>query len=245
MPISENTGPSPAAVGPSATLVRLAEWRTRSRVCAVIDLVAAAAGAALLLLAAVDSLVSWPSDRVLLSHETLTGIAEPIVFPLWLWLIASLAPRAAVIILQYRTAGPSTPAPGGAGRSARLVADFWGPMFPDRRVRIGLGVAALLCLGVVVGGFAVGGSNGSARVRPGPTYQVSVPDLNHSDWTDVPREQYDRRQAEFVRADGLFTFFGLALAAGGLGLRRLHRRPPRQGRPAAARRPDRPFGQSH
>lgn len=63
---------------------------------------------------------------------------------------------------------------------------------------------------------------------PGPVHRVSAPDLNPSEWTDVPREQYDRQQAEPVRADGLFTLLGFAPAGGGPGLRQLHRRPPLQ-----------------
>lgn len=219
MPIPENTAPIPALGGNSATLVRLARWRTRSRVCAVIDLAAGAGGAALLLLAAVDSLASWPSNRVMLSHDDLSDIAGATLIPLWFWLIASLA----------LVVGVSRPRRGKEERAARRAAEkqIWGAMFPHRRVRIGLGIVALLCLGVVVGGFAVGGSKGSARMLTGPRYQVSVPNLNRSDWTDVPREQYDRWQAEFVREDGFFTFFGLFLTGGSLGLRQLHRRPPR------------------
>ncbi|GAA1223152.1 hypothetical protein GCM10009665_11810 [Kitasatospora nipponensis] len=219
MPIPQNTAPLPTPDGNSTTSARLARWRTRSRLCAAIDLVAGAGGAALLLLAAVDSLVSWPSNRVLLTHGNLAGIAGAILLPFWLWLIASFA---LVMGGKSRSLGREERA---AYRAAQK--QIWRAMFPHRRVRIGLGTVALLCLAVVVGGFAVGGSNGSARVLPGPRYQVSVPDLDHSDWTDVPHEQYARWQGEFVRADGLFTFFGLFLAGGSLGLRQLHRRSPR------------------
>jgi hypothetical protein len=50
---------------------RLTRWRLRSRACAVIGLIVAAAGASLLALAALDSIVSWPSNRVLIGDRQL------------------------------------------------------------------------------------------------------------------------------------------------------------------------------
>ncbi|WP_329561036.1 hypothetical protein [Kitasatospora sp. NBC_01266] len=217
MPISENTAlPDPFRT--TTTLARLAQWRTGSRICAAIDVAAGAAGAVLLLVAAGDSLVSWPSNRVLLGHDDLSHIAGAILIPCWVWLIGSLA----------LVTGVSPARRSKTERAARRAVEkeIWRAMFPGRRVRIGLGVAAVLCLGVVVGGFVVGGAKGSARTLPGPSYQVSVQDLNDSAWTDVPRDQYDRWRAEFVREDGMFTIFGLFLVGGSLGLRRLHRRTP-------------------
>ncbi|TQF02852.1 hypothetical protein E6W39_12015 [Kitasatospora acidiphila] len=57
---------------------------------------AEAGGAALLFLAAVDSLVSWPSNRVMLSHDDLSGIAGASLIPLWFWLAAAAAVLGAV-----------------------------------------------------------------------------------------------------------------------------------------------------
>lgn len=90
-------------------------------------------------------------------------------------------------------------------------------------MRAGLGLAALVCVVVVVGGMVMGAAKGDARVLPGPRYEISTIDLNHGNWTPVSAGQYALWQARFVREDGLFTLFGFALIGGGLGLFRLHR----------------------
>ncbi|WP_329587138.1 hypothetical protein OG500_37555 [Kitasatospora sp. NBC_01250] len=184
------------------------------------DLVAAVAGAALLILSLVDSLASWPSNRVLVVHDDLSRIAGAVLVPCWIWLLVSL-----FLVVRPRAARRDT-----QEEAARRAAEMriWRAMFPDRRLRLGLGVIGILCLGVVIGGFVVGGAKGSSRILPGPSYQISTADLNDDAWTPVAPQQYTLWQARFIREDGLFTVFGLALAGGSLGLLQLHHTTRRQ-----------------
>jgi hypothetical protein len=55
------------------------EWRLRSRVCAVGDLIVVAVGAALFAVLGVDDVVSWRSDQVLVSHDRLIGPVAPLI----------------------------------------------------------------------------------------------------------------------------------------------------------------------
>jgi hypothetical protein len=185
---------------------RLTRWRLQSRACAVIDLIVAAAGASLLALAALDSIVSWPSNRVLIGDRQLARVAGIVLGPGWPWLIGSL-----VIIFGVPR--------GRRGRYARPQG--WPVPWP-LIARVGLAVAAAFCIVVIVGGFAFGAAKGDARLLPGPRYEVSTLDLNQANWTRVSKRQYDVWQARFVREDGLFTLFGLVLAVGSLGLLQLH-----------------------
>src|ERR1700693_2390178 len=63
------------------------QWRLRSRACAVADMIGAAAGISLYAVAGVDSVVSWPSNQVLLSDPDLSRIAAVLLGPAWVWLI--------------------------------------------------------------------------------------------------------------------------------------------------------------
>jgi hypothetical protein len=191
---------------------RFTNWRLRSRACAVIDLVMAAAGAGLFALAAVDSVASWPANHVLLTDRQLARVSGIVLGPGWPWLIASYI---MVFGLPRRR--------DWRNRRDRRIrqAVFASPLW-----LVGLLVAAAICVGVVVGGFAVGASKGDARVLPGPRYQISTLDLNNASWTSVSRSQFEAWQASFVREDGAFTFFGLILIVGGLGLFQLHRAAP-------------------
>lgn len=186
---------------------RLTRWRLRSRACAVIDLIVAAAGASLLALAALDSVVSWPSNHVLIDDRQLARVAGIVLGPGWPWLIVSL-----VIIFGVPR-----------GRRDRYARPQGWPVPRPLIARVGLAVAAALCIAVIAGGFAVGAAKGDARLLPGPRYEVSTLDLNQANWTPVSKSQYDLWQARFVREDGPFTLFGLVLAAGSLGLLQLHR----------------------
>ncbi|GLY72999.1 hypothetical protein [Actinoallomurus iriomotensis] len=58
------------------------EWRLRSRVCAVGDLIVVAVGAALFAVLGVDDVVSWRSDQVLVSHGRLIGPVAPLIHAL-------------------------------------------------------------------------------------------------------------------------------------------------------------------
>ena len=68
---------------------RFTRWRLRSPLCAALDVVAALAGAGLFVVAAVDSVASWPSDKMLLTDPQLSRIAGIVLPPAWLWMIAS------------------------------------------------------------------------------------------------------------------------------------------------------------
>src|SRR5437667_12831686 len=65
------------------------QWRLRSRSCAVADVIAAAAAISLYAVAGIDSVVSWPSDQVLLSDTDLTRVAWVVLAPTLVWLIVS------------------------------------------------------------------------------------------------------------------------------------------------------------
>lgn len=183
---------------------RFTSWRLRSRACAVIDLIVAAAGSGLVALAAVDSVVSWPANHVLVTDRQLARVAGIVLGPGWPWLFASV-----IMVFGLRQRRWDT-------RPRSLTPRI-------RRWRTGLLVAGAFCVAVVVGGFVVGAGKGDVRVLPGPRYQVSTLELNNANWTYVPRSEYETWQARFVREDGAFTFFGLVLVVGGLGMYQLHR----------------------
>ena len=173
-------------------------WRLRSRACAVADGIGAAAGISLYAVVGIDSVVSWPSNQVLLSDPDLSTIAGVLLIPTWVWLIFSLGM-----------------APGRT-QSWRLS------QLPTRP-RICFAVAAVVCAAVVAGGFVLGAAKGSARILPGPRYQVSTIDLNQSAWTTVPLRQFHLWQASFVREYGPLMVFGLVAATGFIALLHLHR----------------------
>lgn len=200
---------------PGYPWTRFTQWRLRSRACAIGDIVAAAAGAGLFVIAAVDSLASWPSNRVLLSEPGLARVAAVLLAPSWLWLFVSFP---MVFGIPRRN-------PDRRRRSTTRATDrpIRGAPWSSLPIRFGLGLAAVVCVVVVVGGFIVGAAKGHTRVRPGQTYEVSTRDLNDYQWTPVTADQYALWQARFVREDGAFTFFGLALIGGSLVLLRLHR----------------------
>jgi hypothetical protein len=158
-------------------------WRLRSRSCAVADMIAAAAAISLYAVAGIDSVVSWPSNQVLLSDPDLSRIAAVLLAPTWVWLILSSG------MVSSRT------------RSWRLS------QMPARP-RTCFAAAALVCVAVVAGGFVLGAAKGAVRILTGPRYQVSTLDINQAAWTTVPLSQFHLWQARFVREDGLFMFWG-------------------------------------
>ena len=141
---------------------------------------------------------SWPSNQVLLSEPDLSTIAGVLLIPTWVWLIFSLG------MASDRTQ---------SWRLSQLPA----------RPRICIAAAAAVCGAVVAGGFVLGAAKGSARVLPGPRYQVSTIDPNPSAWTTVPLGQFHLWQASFVREDGPLMGFGLVAATGFIALLHLHR----------------------
>jgi hypothetical protein len=174
------------------------QWRLRSRSCAVVDMIGAAAGISLYAVAGVDSVVSWPSNQVLLSDPDLSRIAAVLLGPTWVWLIFSAG------MVSGRT------------RSWRLS------QMPARP-RTCFAAAAVVCVAVIAGGFVLGAAKGAVRILPGPRYQVSTLDINQAAWTTVPLSQYRLWQACFVREDGLFMVFGLVAATGSIALLHLRR----------------------
>jgi hypothetical protein len=173
-------------------------WRLRSRGCAVSDIIGAAAGISLYAVVGLDSVVSWPSNQVLISDPNLSTIAGVLLFPTWVWLIFSLG---------------MVPGPTRSWRLSQL----------PTRPRICLVAAAAVCAAVVAGGFVLGAAKGSARILPGPRYQVSMISNSQTPWTTVPLSQFHLWQASFVREDGPLMVFGLVAATGFIALLHLHR----------------------
>jgi hypothetical protein len=174
--------------------------RLRSPWCAVADTLGAGAGICLYAVAGIDSVASWPSNRVLLSDPDLSRMAWVLLTPSWLWLILS------------------------AGTVSRLTRS-WGRFSQwPARPRACFAAAALVSVAVVAGGFLVGAAKGAVRVLPGPRYQVATIDVNQGAWTTVPLSQFHLWQASFVREDGLFMFFGLIAATGFMALLHLRRK---------------------
>ena len=187
----------------------------RSRACAATDIIVATAGAALLALTALDSFASWPSDRVLLDHNDLSHVAAAVIFPCWPWMLISF-----VLTMPKRRSRPDARQRATHRSSDRMLLRA---MVPDLRARLALGLLGLLCAAAVIGGIAMGMAKGETRVLPGPRYEISTLDLNQAAWTPISAAQSNHWQARFVREDGFFTVFGLALTAGSFGLLQLHR----------------------
>ena len=169
------------------------QWRLRSRSCGVADVIAVAAAISLYAVAGIDDVVSWPSNRVLLSDPDLVRIAMVLLAPTLVWLIVS----AGMVYGRTQSWGLSQLP---AGSRACVVA------------------AAVVGAAVIVGGFMVGAAKGSVRILPGPRYQVSVIVNSPTGWTTVPLSQFRYWQASFVREDGLFMFFGLLVATAFIAL---------------------------
>ncbi len=174
------------------------QWRLRSRWCGVADVIAAAAAISLYAVAGIDSVVSWPSNQVLLSDPDLVRIAVVLLAPALAWLIVS----AGMVSGRMRSWRLSQLP---AGTRACIVA------------------AVVVGAAVIAGGFVRGAAKGAVRVLPGPRYQVSVIVNSQTGWTTVPLSQFRFWQASFVREDGFFMFFGLLAAACFLALLDLRR----------------------
>ena len=163
------------------------QWRLRSRSCGVADMIAVAAAISLYAVAGIDSVVSWPSNQVLLSDPDLVRIAVVLLAPTLVWLIVS----AGMVYGRMQS-----------WRLSQLPA--WS--------RACFVAAVVVCAAVILGGFERGVAKGAVRVLPGPRYQVSVIGNSQTGWTTVPLSQFRYWQASFVREDGFFMFFGLLVA---------------------------------
>jgi hypothetical protein len=186
---------------------RVGRWRVRSPWAAVTDWIMVVAGAAIISVAAADSLLSWPSDTIWIPPSRLEQIVGIVLVPAFIWLMVS------VVMVFGIPRGPKrtflTPRPRKLhwrGRRAKLLA-----------------VIALFCLGVVVGGFVVGGAKGRLRVTAGPQYQVSTFDLNAAEWVTVSAAEYRFWEARFIREDGVFTLFGLWILGGAMAIAQVRR----------------------
>jgi len=174
------------------------QWRLRSRSCVVADMIGAAASISLYAVAGIDSVVSWPSNQVLLSDLDLIRIATVLFAPPFLSLIVSAG------TLPDRTR-------------------YWRLSLLPAWSRACFVAAVVVCAAVILGGFELGVAKGAARVLPGPRYQVSVIGNSQTGWTTVPLSQFRFWQASFVREDGLLMFWGLLVATAFIALLDLRR----------------------
>jgi hypothetical protein len=175
-----------------------AQWRLRSRSCVVADVIGAAASIGLYAVAGIDSVVTWPSNQVLLSDPDLVRIATVLFAPPFLWLIVS----------------------------AGMVPDrtrYWRLSLLPAWSRACFVAAVVVCAAVILGGFELGVAKGAVRILPGPRYQVSVIGNSQTGWITVPLSQFRYWQASFVREDGFFIFFGLLAATAFIALLHLRR----------------------
>jgi len=78
---------SPNGTGPAT---RLGAWLWRSKLANIVNAVFIACGVVLFVMAAADSVASWPSDRILMSQSDLERLAGFLLVPGWLWMMASL-----------------------------------------------------------------------------------------------------------------------------------------------------------
>jgi len=141
---------------------------------------------------------------VLIGPSNLEHFAAFLLFPAWIWMLASGAMLMGV-------------------RRREM------PRFPRRWILQGrwavvLLSVALIVLVVIVVGFVIGGAKGSFRVLPGSIHQVSTLDLNNAAWTTVSSHQFQLWEARFIREDAFFGFFGLFMVGFGFLIRGLRRR---------------------
>ena len=172
----------------------------------------------------VDVLSTWHTSRAMVDHAHLVGIVAAVLFPGWIWLLASMLVTVPIPRSHFSRRHARNPLRGAEATDrharARLVART---MYAGRSVSWFLVVLGVLCVCVIVIGFALGAAKGSGHVLPGPRYAISTSGLNKGAWTAVSADQYASWQARFVRMDALFSLFGVAMVGGGLGLLQLHR----------------------
>lgn len=184
---------------------RFTWWRLRSRACAVVDMLCAAAAAVLYVVSLVDSVVSWPSDRALVTDARIGPPVAVIGFFVGLWWVVS-----GVMVFGF-----------ARGRRVARPVDL--PP-PSRRRRLALALVVAIAVAVVTGNALLGIDKGEARTLPGPRYQVSTSDLNDDAWTTVSAGEYRTWQARFIRGDCIvFAAFGIIFFVCELGLLRMHR----------------------
>jgi hypothetical protein len=184
---------------PTTRLSRVAAWRSRSRLCAALDWLVGAAGLALTVVASADSVVSWPSNSVLVYPSALERLAGALLLPSWAWVLVSSWLLAGFVGRRRLRAG--TPALQYGERRGQT----WTPTIRA------LVVAVLVVLAIVVIGFVIGAAKGSLRILPNGAHQVSADGLNSANWTTVTPAAFNRWAARFVREDAAFGFFGVIM----------------------------------
>jgi hypothetical protein len=171
----------------------------------VVDALCAAAAAVLYVVSLVDGIVSWPSDRVLVTDARIGPPVAVIGFFAGLWWVVS-----GVMVF-------------GFARGRRVVRPV-DPPPPSRRRRLALALVVAITLAIVTGNALLGIDKGQARTLPGPKYQVSTSGLNDDAWTTVSAGEYRRWQARFIRGDGIvLPALGIIFLMCELSLLRMHR----------------------
>lgn len=188
---------------------RYAALRLRSKACYAVDVVVFCLGAVLLVVPVLDSVVSWPSNAVLIEASTLEHLAAVLLIPAWAWILISVA----MLI---------------GSRARRATQDRDGRRWRLRNVHVTpivLIFAALLLLivGVITVGFVIGADKGSLRIIHGSVFQVSTLGLNNATWTTITPHEYHVWNARFIREDAFFAVFGLAMIGFSTLMFRLHR----------------------
>ena len=175
-------------------------------------------------LTAVDVLSTLHTSRALIDHQHLSVIMGAILFPCWIWLLASILLMGLAKRLNSGWSWPLERLSPAEAKTRRTQAKMLRRnMYPGRRVPLVLLAVGVLCICVIVAGFALGAAKGSGHVLPGPRYEISTVGLNQGAQTTVSASQYAYWEARFVRLDALFSLFGLFMISGGLGLLQLHR----------------------
>jgi hypothetical protein len=165
---------------------RSARLWMRSRLVDWIYRAVAVVGAASFAIVATDCVASWFGDRVLIGPGTLNDLSFWTVMPGWLVLMASGFLLRDVFFRRDAKSRPPWP------RATRTVT---------------LGFGAVVLAAFIIGNSAHG-KKGSARVLPGPVYQISSEVDDDGGWMTVTRSQYQQFEARLVRGESGVAMFG-------------------------------------
>jgi hypothetical protein len=143
-----------------------------------------------------------------------------ILVPCWIWLLASIF----LMGPARRLNSSGTAFRDTKSRTYRTqVKVLRRNMFPGQLVPLVLLTVGVLCVCVIVAGFALGAAKGSGHILPGPRYEITTAGLNGGAQTTVSASQYAYWEAQFVRLDAFFTLFGFVMIGCGLSMLQLHR----------------------
>ncbi len=181
-------------VGPRDVARRDWEPRTRSariwvqsRSVEWVYAVIAIVGAASFGLVVTDCVASWFGDRVLIAPHLLENVSFGGILPGWLVLMASGFLLRDVFFRR-----------GAKPRWPRLRAS-------NRTVTLAIGAVLLVAFMI---GTSAHGKRGSARVLPGPVYQISSDVNDEGGWSTVTQAQYQHFEARLVRGESEIAMFG-------------------------------------